>query len=103
MPKVGEWLLLHRASKTLIVGDLLFNLEPPRDRREALMQRLLGLFGGPARGRRYPGFVIDPPAFRASLERVLASGFERLVLAHGAPIEAQAMGVLRSVWKLTPP
>lgn len=103
LPRVGEWLLLHRFSRTLIVGDLLFNLAPPRGWRQSLMQHLLGLHGGPARGRRYPGFVTDPQAFRASLERVLAVGFQRLVPAHGAPIETDAMGVLRRVWKLPPP
>lgn len=100
MPKVGEWLLLHRPSGSLIVGDLLFNLPAPRGWREAAMQRLLGLWGGPARGRRYPGFVSDPRAFEASLERALQAGFERLIPAHGEPIEAGAMAALRRVWRL---
>jgi Domain of unknown function (DUF4336) len=78
-----EVLFLHRASRSLIVGDACWNS------REGL--------GLPARiwagGRRIgptPAFrlaVRDRAAARASVERVLAWDFDRIVTGHGATVE----------------
>jgi len=86
-PFLGEVVLFHRPSATLIATDLLFNVgaeSPPLTR---LLFRVAGAYGRPAVTPLERLLVRDRDAFRRSLTRVLEWPFERVVLAHGAVIE----------------
>ncbi len=83
-----EVAFLHRASGTLLLTDLGFNLlELPR-----LWDRLL--WGVLAGGRFAPSRLMrsilrrDPELVRESLRRIAAWDFDRILVAHGAPIES---------------
>ena len=76
------------AGKTLVVNDLIFNL-PKLGRVAQLLYRLAGFGPGhptiPALVAKK--LVDDKAAVNAQLRRWASDGFDRLVVAHGAPIE----------------
>jgi hypothetical protein len=90
-PFMEEVLFLHRASDSLIVTDLIENIH-----REdvglgwALGLRLFGLWRRPAPPPEHTLFTLDAAAFERSLARVRGWRFERILLAHGRPIERDA-------------
>jgi hypothetical protein len=90
-PTFVEVLFLHRPSATLLVTDLIENL----DRRSLgpvgrLVARAIGGYGRPVAGPAHRLFTLDPAALERSLERVRAWPFTRLVPAHGRPLESDA-------------
>jgi Domain of unknown function (DUF4336) len=83
IPMTNEVVFFHRPSRTLIASDLAFNLGAGSPGLTRFVFRLLG-----AHGRLAPTFlerllVRDRPAFRRSLQQILAWPFERVVVAHG--------------------
>ncbi len=90
MPKVNEIAFFHEASKSLILIDLCFNLQDPRGFASGLLLRLFGTY----KKFNVSGFftmqIKDKVAFRKSLEKILEWNFERILMAHGQIIEADA-------------
>ncbi len=85
-----EVAFLHRASGTLLLTDLGFNLlDLPR-----LWDRLLWGVLADASGRFGPSRIMrsilrrDPELVRESLGRIAAWDFDRILMAHGAAIES---------------
>jgi hypothetical protein len=83
---MDEMVFLHRASRTLIVADLIENFEPDRlTRRERLLMRVGGVSdpdGKASSGYRATFFGRHRVA-RESLARVEAWAPDRILLAHG--------------------
>jgi Domain of unknown function (DUF4336) len=80
-----EAVFLHRSSGTLIVGDLVWNVTP----RMAVSARLWA--GWRMRVTPTPAFrlsVRDRAAARASVERILAWDFDRILIGHGENVES---------------
>jgi hypothetical protein len=100
MPRVQEWVFWHRASRTLIAADLLF--DRPRGHKHVgkLLARFAGLHKGPTVSRIFRSFIQDRAAFLASLQRILEADWDRLVIGHGAPIESGAKSILRAAFGL---
>lgn len=94
MPLVNEVLFCHRASRTLFVTDIAFNL-----RRGSLATRwLMKLVGawdrfGPSRLERL--LTRDRAAARSALEQVLSWDFDRVVVTHGDIVESGGARDLR--------
>lgn len=97
MPVVNEVVFLHEPTRTLIVADLLFNLDPP-DFLSRLLLRLNGALGRPAPSRMFRMVIRDKAAFRASLRAVLEWDFDRIVVGHGENITAGGREVLREAF-----
>lgn len=96
--QLEEVVFLHRASRTLILADLVQSGHPESPRLTRLATRLNGTYerpGPPAPVRL--GFR-DKAAARASLERVLSWDFDRIVLAHGRIIETGGKAVLEQAY-----
>ena len=95
-PKDPEFVFLHRASRTLIVADLLFNVT----RDAPLGPRLFGWAAikshdhEPGLPRPEISHVEDQAAFRASLDTVLGWDFDRIIVGHGEPIETDGRAKL---------
>ena len=92
-----EVVFFHQGSRTLVCADAVFNLDVHPD-----WFTRLAAFG---LGNRGPGatwmerFLIrDRPAARAQLDRMLAWGAERIVLAHGGLVEEGGTEVLRAAY-----
>ena len=91
-----EIVFLHRASRSLIVGDLVWNVT----RR---MPPLPRLWAGWREGvRPTPAFRVairDRAAARESLERMLEWEFERIVIGHGEMVESDGLEALAAAYR----
>jgi hypothetical protein len=99
-PRVGEWMFLHRPSKTAITADVLFNLGTGAGGLGGLMLRLMGTHGRARVSRLFRATIVDRPALERSLRRVLEWDFERLIVGHGEPLLEDAKGALARAFRL---
>lgn len=96
-PVMSEVVFLHRKTRTLIVSDTAHNFtSAPAGTRIAF-----SMMGG-WRGFRTTAMdrvvVRDRAAARASLERILAWDFDRVVVCHGAVLDAGGKEALRRAY-----
>jgi len=98
-PLMGEVAFCHRASRTLLLCDLAFNVGAEASRGARLGFRLVGAYGrfGPTLVEKL--LIRDRAAARASLERILAWDFDRVVIAHGAVLAAGGREALRDGYR----
>lgn len=93
---VSEVVLFHRPSATLILTDLAFHMLQFENRLERLMWRLTGVPTGFGPSRTARLFLLgDRVVAAAFLSRVLAWPFQRVLVAHGEPLEMNAVDVFR--------
>ena len=93
-----EALLLHRRSRTLLVGDLIENIDEHTLSR--IGRSIAALFGVPSRPAASPEFRFythDAGAAATALDRVREWPFERIFLCHGGLIERDAKAVFEAV------
>lgn len=83
VPGANECLFLHRPSGTLLAADLVFNLTRARGLGAWLILTLFGTYRRLGVSRLFMRMVKDRRAFEASLARIAALDFERLVTSHG--------------------
>lgn len=74
---------LHRPTGTLILTDLCFNIPENRSWSTRLWARLLGILGRLSVSRSLKLSIQDRDQVRASLERILAWDFDRVLITHG--------------------
>jgi len=93
----SEVVFFHRASRTLICADAIFNLASHPSRLTRVVARLMG--------NRRPGATLlerllirDRAAAREQIDRMLAWNADRIVLAHGDLIETGGTEVLRRAY-----
>ncbi len=93
---LSEVALFHRSSATLVLTDLAFHVATFESRLDRMFQRLAGIPSGfgPSRTSRWL-LLRDRNVAAAFLERVLAWSFRRVVVAHGEPLESDAVDVFR--------
>lgn len=85
-PYENEVAFFHRASRTLLLCDLAFNFGPGAAAPTRWLMKLIRSMGfGPS--KLDPLLIRDRAAARASLERILAWDFDRVVVAHGDVLE----------------
>lgn len=82
-PKMNEIILLHRASKTLMVTDLMFNMSRVRGPMTPFLLLCAGAWRKPGQSRVWRLLTRDRKAAKASLQPVLAQNFDRVTMAHG--------------------
>jgi len=98
---ISEVVLLHRASRTLIVTDLIERFGDHTPRVGWLLRLYWKLFGMWNRPRPAPEYAIgwrDRAAAAEALEHILAWDFDRIVLAHGDLVAAGGPAVARAAW-----
>lgn len=98
MPRVNEVVFLHRASRTLILTDLAFNLGPNMPLLSRVLLRINGCYNCFAVSRLLRTTIKDRAALRGSLDRILAWDFDRLVLSHGRIVDHGAKELLREAY-----
>jgi hypothetical protein len=92
IPRINEFAFLHPASRTLIVADLVFNLDT--DAQNAfgrLFLRLNGIQGRPGISRIFRACIRDKGAFRDSLQEILSHDFDRLIIGHGPNLAGKSV------------
>jgi hypothetical protein len=93
---VSEVALFHRPSATVILTDVAFHVLHHTSGPERAVWRLLGVppgFGPSRSARRL--LLADRALASAFLERILRWPFARVLVAHGDPLEVDAVGAFR--------
>jgi hypothetical protein len=98
--RLGEVLLLHRPSRTLILTDLCFNIQRSSSRLARVFFRANGMWQtfGPSRIIRRVG-VSDQTSFRESLDPAIEWDFDRIIPGHGDVIEHAQRASIRDAWQ----
>lgn len=86
-PRLNEVAFFHRASRTLILTDLAFNVPADRTAGARVFLWVVGAAGrfGPHRLVRL--LIRDRRAARVSIDRVLGWDFDRVIVSHGEVLE----------------
>ena len=95
-PYENEVVFFHRPSRTLILCDLAFNLGPGTATVTRLLMKLVRSYGVFGPSKLDPLLIRDRAAARASLERILAWDFDRVIVAHGDVLEHGGREALRA-------
>lgn len=97
-PEFGEVVMLHRPSRTLIVADLVFNFPSPQGfwTKTLLSFASVGGQHEPGVTKPFKAAVKDPAAYEASIRKVLAWDFDRIIVGHGDPVETGGKEKLRT-------
>jgi len=90
IPWANETVFVHRPSKTLLITDLLFNIQRPANRRSRFFFWLLGVLGRPWQSPLLRMQTTDRAAAAAAARQIVGWSFDRAVPAHGPVIEADA-------------
>jgi hypothetical protein len=98
-PYENEVVFFHRASRTLLLCDLAFNFGPHAAWPTRWLMRLLRSYGRFGPSTLDPWLIRDRGAARASLERILAWDFDRVVVAHGDVLEHGGREALRQGYR----
>lgn len=93
-PRLDEFVFHHRAARSLVVTELVFNILHPPGFLAHVLLAVSGTRGRLASSRLWRTLVEDRARFVASLERVLALPFETLVVAHGELVTDDARAQL---------
>jgi hypothetical protein len=93
---ISEVAVFHVPSATLVLTDLAFHMLRFENRLERAAWRLNGVPAGFGPSRTSRTFLLGDRAIAAAfLERVLAWPFDRVLVAHGEPLEQDAVGAVR--------
>lgn len=99
-PAFSEIVMLHRATRTLIVGDLLFNFEGKQDLLTRVFLKVAAVGGtcDPGVTRPFKNAIEDELAFTRSIQEILAWDFDRIIVGHGVPIRTGGKLKLRATF-----
>ena len=89
-PAIQEFVFFHRATRTLVVTDLVFHMLRPRGFVAHVVLLVMGVHKRLSPSRAWRALVKDRARFAASVARVLALPFETLVMAHGEIVRENA-------------
>ena len=98
MPLANEIAFLHRPSGTLLLCDLAFNVGPGQPWWTRLWMQAVGVREFLSTTFIERLITRDRAAARASLERILAWEFDRVVVAHREVVESGGREALRRAW-----
>jgi hypothetical protein len=94
-PRLQEFAMLHKPSRSLLVCDLVFNFAPANV-QTSLMLRVVGAHGRMAASRSWGWvFAKDRAAVGASVRRILDKDFDRVIPCHGEIVGQGGHAALR--------
>ena len=94
-PYENEVAFFHPATRTLILCDLAFNFGPRDAWPTRVLMSLLRSYGKLGPSKLDPLLIRDRAAARASLDRILAWDFDRVIVAHGDVQESGGYVLMR--------
>lgn len=98
VPMLNEVVFFHRGTSTLIVADLVFNVQRTASPLTRLILRLDGVYGRFGVGRLDKWLVRDRAGARRAIDRILEWDFERIILAHGDVVGSGGKEMLRQAF-----
>jgi hypothetical protein len=102
-PRINEIVFFHRATRTLLLTDLAFNVASNRTSGARFFYWLAGAAGrfGPHRLMRT--LIRDRRAARASVRRILQWDFDRITLTHGDVVDGDGRRRFAAAFAFLPP
>lgn len=98
----GEVAFFHRPTRTLILGDLAFHVPRPSHRLTRWVFTLTGSWGDFRPSRLVRTTFKDRRALAQSIQTLLAWEPQRIVMAHGLPVERDATAALARAFAFLP-
>ncbi|GHF23912.1 hypothetical protein GCM10017044_18100 [Kordiimonas sediminis] len=96
---IQETVLYHKASKTLITCDLLYNIQSEQSFSERMFFRLIRAYGAPKVAFYHKSYVKDKEAMQHAIDTVCAWDIRRIVMSHGRIIEDENVAeIFRDAW-----
>jgi hypothetical protein len=94
-----EAVCFHEATNTLILTDLVFNFIDAPNASTGLLLRFWGVYRnfGPSRLLRF--LLKNTPEVRASVNTILSWDFQRIIMAHGNVLEANAKPAFKQAFQ----
>jgi hypothetical protein len=94
---MNELVFFHARTRTLVLTDLAFNFRSVDSFVTRVFLRINGALDsfGPSRLGKF-AFMKDKPKLRASVDRILAWDFDRVVVSHGDVLETGGHAALRA-------
>jgi hypothetical protein len=86
-PKLNEVVFFHRATRSLLVSDLFFNITEPETFATGLVTRMAGTYRRFGASRAWRFYRKERAPLKASIEKVLAWDFVRVLPGHGVVFE----------------
>lgn len=97
MPYFNESVFLHKATKTLIVSDLVFNLHYDQSMMGKLFLKLNGCYKKFTPSRIFKSQVKNKQDFNRSISELLGLDFDNVIMAHGTPVFGDGHALMKSV------
>lgn len=97
IPGNQESVFFDVTGKALYVTDLFFNIQNPRGLGARLILGLFGTYRRFALSRFFLKLVKDRTAFEASLKKMLACDFKKVVVSHGEVLEPAREKVIEAI------
>ena len=97
-----EVAFFHRASRTLVLVDLIENFTPATRGTNLFLRalfRALGMWNRPSPAPEYRFAWGERSRVRQGMERILAWDFERVILSHGDVITSDARRIVTDAWR----
>jgi len=89
MPKMNEFLFLHRESRTLIATDFIFNISTYETALTRLAFQLMGAYKPMSTCcRLFRSYISNKTAFAGSVKAISKWNYDRVVVSHGDIIES---------------
>jgi len=99
VPGFNEVMFYHRASRTLVATDMVFNIQRPKGWKLWLLLHIAGTYKKFAFSRLFRMNVKDNAAVGSSLAHVLEWDFDRVVMAHGDVYTTGAQEACARIWR----
>ena len=97
---VHETVLFHRASRTLVTSDLLYNYQREHNPGEKAFFRLIGCYGAPGVAFYHRFAIRDKAAVRELVAQVRDWAPQRIVMSHGRIVEGDdAAAIFARAWQ----
>jgi hypothetical protein len=97
-PALDEVVFFHRATRTLLLTDLCFNMMHSDSFITRLFMRVMGGYGHFGPSRLAKSFMKDKAAIRRGVEHILEWDFDRVTVTHGEVLEADGNSKLREAY-----
>ena len=91
LPKLSEYAIIHKPSRTLILTDLVFNVHEPMNGASRFFFKAYGAYERFGPTRLIQMMVKAPDLFRSSLQKICRADFDRVVMSHGRVLETNGM------------
>lgn len=85
---VDEIVFFHKASRTLMLTDLCFNIPADRSRLTTLLARVLGVHQQLAPSRDFKLMTRNRTLVKQTVRRIMQWDFDRITLAHGDIVDS---------------